>query len=201
MTFEDDVVNLKNSCNMDKEARKICSTKTFWKKLYDKKSLKLPPINYTNPENWLVDYEKELLIKHKMNRIISVLKNPTVNDFEGDAHPLEIQKLFIYSDDTPFNLFKNLKLFKDKNDYEVIIEWYKWLLLKNIPDIVPPQIIIDYKNNYHLNFQYSYPMDVLSKNIEWIFDKKDIDYFYEILYIIVSSGSTIMNSEEYKLKF
>ena len=129
MQINDDVNNLRQICNVDKMARQLCSTRSYWDKIFKAQQLYMPTagcgsnatITYTTPEGWLAEYEKELLIQYKINKLFKILFNPSIDDFYNANFVEDVEALFV--DKLPFNLI---------NFNETInTEWHKWLLLKS----------------------------------------------------------------------
>ena len=101
----DDVKHLKNVCSVDKKARMICFKRSYWQNIFNQNDLVMPKFYYTTPEEWLLEFEKEAVLKMDTQTILQVLNNPSVDDFYGnDNFDNDLGSLFVSSDELPFNL-------------------------------------------------------------------------------------------------
>ena len=144
-----DVKSLGRSCAVNKSTREICSTKYYWSKIFEEQKLKMPNINYTTPIGWIKEYEKERKLQLYIKQLLIILKNPTIDDFYGTSHPLDLDALYINGDHFPFNNLTNIKGI----DIEYLSQhWNTWLLdqikYMNASDDeyedTTPQILISY---------------------------------------------------------
>lgn len=198
--IEFDVKQLKNNCSVDKRARGICSKRSYWQNIFDKKSLVMPDFNYTTPEGWLLEFEKASVLKMDIDTILNVLENPQPEDFYGDNHPVDLGPLYVNG--LPFNLIKLEEL-----DLALLNKyWNRYLYDKCVHvdeygnSLIPiPQIQITF-------------VDKRYKVMFILYDDNDRDYHYKykyvgdlefiikFLYLILSTGTIIYNATNNNIK-
>ena len=197
MQINDDVAELRHLCQVDKMASKLCSSRSYWDKIFKSHHLQMPTTSMTSPESWLVAYEKELIIQFKINKLFKILSNPSPEDFYID-NDVGDESLYI-SHKLPFYLI---------NFNETINkEWSKWLILKskNLTSkgkfnntFAPPQIMIETdKNHYKITFQFSHN-DQSIQDYDYIVSKQIV---YDLFHIALSCDVRIYNASNNDVKY
>ena len=138
MLNETDVQQLRSHCQIDAMSSNICSRRAFWVKLFDEQSLFLPNYQLTTPEEWLIEYEKELIIRDMIRKLYTIIINVGEIYFRG-----------ISFDNSTFNQINP----------EFKLLWKKWLIVKYEGlnnDTPEPQGKIFYHNNQiHISFLFA----------------------------------------------
>lgn len=183
-------------CHLNKISRKISSTRTYWTGLYNSKNLQISKENYTTSESWLVEYEKELSIQYKIDKLFKILSNPSSHDFYNLDYVEEGETLFI---ELPFNILN----FNEKINQL----WNRWLLLKsqylnengNFNNcFAAPQIMVNFnKDQYIINFLFSYPDNNTYKYTYHISE----EFLQKFFKLVLSCGVDIYNTSHHRVKY
>jgi hypothetical protein len=163
------ITQLKKYCSLDKMSRDMCSQKSFWIDYFIKKELKLPSYDITTPEEWFLEYEKEVLIKYKIRQLFKELKQTIVN----------------------FSTSFNHYLFTDL-DVHIIKWWNKWLILKykGLSECIPePQARIVYDENLG-QYQIEFEFQIDTINRETIVVDVTKQYLHHIFYYLLNNTAT-----------
>ena len=151
-----DVKELRHLCNVDQMSRNLCSQRAFWHDLFIEQGLFLPQDHYTTVEEWLIEYEKELILQDYIHIILRVLMNPKTEDFVNDyGEPVnpDFDDNQLYINNVAFTLLNF-----DEMDYFIKKIWNQWLIVlyKKYIHTADPQIKLTLKNNqYTITFSIS----------------------------------------------
>lgn len=143
MEKENSVNELRYLCNVDNISRNICSRRAFWLNKFNEQGLYLPDYIPTTSEEWLVEYEKELIIKNKIDKILYILEN----------NPGGKNVALFTNSDIRFNQIK----INGIDTESLIYEYNKWLILKSKNRYTFPEpdcVITVREKGYYLVFNY-----------------------------------------------
>jgi hypothetical protein len=182
------VNELRYQCNIDQMSRQICSTRSFWIQIFNNQGLKLPKIKLYTPEQWLIEYEKELLIQHKINILLRILVNPQPGDFDNNDHYFDETQLYVVANEFPFNLLP-----LDDIDSKIYTYWNRYLLLKSTARgdyLNYPQIQFMINNNiYTIIFEFQTntdDMDLYPYQLSY-------QSFVDLLHLVLDSNANFIN--------
>lgn len=150
LKIDKDVKELTNICSIDKLAQKICSNADFWEPIFEEHNLPFPNIKNGNVQVWISTFEKERKLKFYTDRLIEILENPKVEDFQYfdlDDDLIGIG-LYVNIDQCPFLEVFNIKEV-DYNQLLLIVNSY--IINKfNKVNIIPNASITILDNDYTL---------------------------------------------------
>jgi len=124
LKIDKEIKELTNICSVDKLAQKICSKADFWEPIFEEHDLPFINVKYDNVQVWISTFEKERKLKIYTDRLMEILENPKVEDFENLHFYEELVGigLYIYIDQCPW-----LEVFKIKE-----IDYNQLLLIVNL---------------------------------------------------------------------
>lgn len=182
LKIDKEVKELTNMCSVDKLAQKICSNADYQFLIFEEHELAFPNIKNGNVQVWISTFEKERKLKNYTDRLMEILENPKLEDFQYidlDDDLISIG-LYVNIDQCPFLEIFNIKEV-DYNQLLLIVNSY--IINKfNKVNIIPNASITVLDNDYTL----------------WItLDKENLDDIHitiseesarKILYRILSYG-------------
>lgn len=182
LNIDSDIRSYTQSCSVDKRARQICTTKTYWDKIFIQHGLPLSKVIYDTPKGWIKAFEKERTLQGYIDIILNAMHNPDISHFHGENYDdVDIGMIFI-----PVAHFNVEQLYDlpNINIQELSELWNKYILFKLQNNDDSPQIILSYNlNKYDVRFDFD-------------FNDRSFRYYYEasintiriILYRVLSSG-------------
>ena len=120
-----DLESLRHQCNVDQMSRRICTQRSFWSQLFTEQGLFLPTYHMISVDEWFVEYEKELVIKENIDKILRALSSPTMDDFfnnNGNEVHNDFDNNQLYVNNVAFTV-----LDFDEMDNNVIKIWNQWI--------------------------------------------------------------------------
>lgn len=147
--IDKEVKELTNICSVDKLAQKICSNANFWEPIFEEHDLPFINKKYDNAQIWISTFEKERKLKFYTDRLMEILENPKLEDFEN-IFDIEGIGLFVYIDQCPWLEVFNIKEV-DYNQLLLIVNSYIiHKFSKKGLDLIPNASIFFIDNSYKL---------------------------------------------------
>ena len=128
-----DIISMISFCNVDKNTRKLCSTKSFWNYEFNKYNLTMTNISYTETQEWINEFMK---IKYATQYMNEILLYNTINPNNIIYISCKNKEISIY---TFLNIITQLGL--------TIMDCYPFYSMKNLwlkPLIKKKQMIVKY---------------------------------------------------------
>lgn len=162
----------------------------------------MPTFSYTNPADWIMEFEKESVIKMDIDTILNVLENPSQEDFYNNNYEETTELLFVNAKTIPYNLIQVEEL-----DLPALNKlWNRYLYEKcthidaDGNSLIPSSQIMFYYNKEEDQYEVTFGF----------FDKNQNDYNYEyvgnedvvkkLLRVLLASGAVFYNENEINVK-
>jgi hypothetical protein len=97
-----DINNLINIITIDKSTYNLFSRKHYWDLIFTKHDLPLSNIVYDDVSQWLVVFKTEIKLKIYTDRLMNILENPKIEDFDKVYELDYYSGLVIYYQDISF---------------------------------------------------------------------------------------------------
>lgn len=184
LKIDKEVKELTNICSVDKLAQKICSNADFWEPIFEEHNLPFPNIKNGNVQVWISTFEKERKLKMYTDRLMEILENPKLEDFQYidlDDDLIGIG-LYVNIDQCPWLEIFNIDEF-DYNQLLLIVNSYIIHKFSKIGlELIPNASIAIVDDDYILTIV----SDAISDSI--IYFKISEESARKILYRILSYG-------------
>jgi hypothetical protein len=183
LNIDKDIKELTNTCSVDKLAQKLCSNVDFWEPIFKEHNLPFPNIKYDNVQVWISTFEKERKLKIYTDRLMEILENPKLEDFQYidlDDELIGIG-LYVNIDQCPFLEVFNIEEI-DYNQLLLIVNSYIIRKFSRGEEVdQKPTVSINIVDN-------SYVLEITSDILNNIFVNISDESARKILYRILSYG-------------
>lgn len=178
MLNEPDVQQLRHHCSIDNMSRQICSRRAFWINLFKNQGLIMTDKPFSSPEEWFIEYEKELVIKNQIDRLLVILN--------------QVSEIYFNSDNISFNqdIFNNIDSQIGSLYNQYLILKYKNLIDDHTP---PPQGVLFIDPHHMINIVFLYATNTHNlKNYNYIIDHQMLIH---ILHFLLEHGVQLYDAD------